>query len=160
MAQYLFLMLTVILAQPVLAQDDDTKIAIMPFVNNTGDQSYDGICVGFSESITTILSSAGDFQFIERLQIDKAITEQDFQMSDQVDEKTVQELGKILGVEFVVVGSLQKLKGTFRVNARRMRVEDGILEEAVKITGTEEELFDLQDKIGEQLLQAFEQNKD
>lgn len=159
MKQFIFLMVMTFLIQPVMAQDSDTKIAIMPFVNNTGDPSYDGICVGFSESITTILSSAGGFQFIERLQIDKAITEQDFQMSDQVDEETVQELGKILGVEYIVVGSLQKLKDSFRINARRMRVEDGVLEEAVKITGTENELFDLQDQVGEQLLNAFKKQK-
>ncbi len=148
-------LVVVILCGPVIFAQDKPKIAVVPFKNNTGVKDYDGIAVGIGESITTVLSGSGKFDFIERIQMDKAIQEQDFQMTDHVDPKTVQEIGKILGVQYMIIGDLQKIKDKFRINARRMRVEDGKLEEAVSVTGIEDELFDMQDAIARKLDERF-----
>lgn len=139
-----------------LQAQNKTKIAVVPFKNNTGLKDYDAIAVGIGESVTTIMAGSGKFDFIERIQIDKALQEQDFQMSDNVNPQTVQEIGKVLGVEYMIIGDLQKIKDKFRINARRMRVEDGKLEEAVNITGVEDELFDMQDAIGRKLEAKFD----
>jgi adenylate cyclase len=150
-----FLLIAVVLCGNMNFAQERIKIAVVPFKNNTGNKYYDGITVGIGESVTTILAGSGKFDFIERIQIDKALQEQDFQMSDNVDPKTVQEIGKVLGVQYMIIGDLQKIKDKFRINARRMRVEDGKLEEAVSVVGIEEELFDMQDAIGKKLEEKF-----
>jgi TolB-like protein len=153
--KFLFLLSSLLLCGNMLFAQEKMKVAVVPFKNNTGNKDYDPIAVGIGESVTTVLAGSGKFDFIERIQIDKALQEQDFQMSDNVDPITVQEIGKILGVQYMIVGDLQKIKDKFRINARRMRVEDGKLEEAVSVVGIEEELFDMQDAIGKKLEEKF-----
>ncbi len=137
--------------------NEKIRVAVVPFKNNTGSKDFDPIAAGIGESIISHLSGLRKFKFIERMQMDKAMKEQDFQMSDQVDAGSVQEAGKILGVEYIFIGDLQKFKDRLRINARRMRVEDGKLEEAVSAEGPEDDLFDLQDEIGEKLKDLFEE---
>ncbi len=144
----------------VFSQSKDSskiRIAIVPFKNNTGEKSLDQICTSVGESIVSHLSGLKKFHFIERIQMDKALTEQNFQMTDLVNPENVQQAGKILGVEYIIIGDVQKYKDRFRINARRMRVEDGKLEEAVSAEGPEDDLFDLQDEIGEKFKELFEE---
>ncbi|HNI12647.1 MAG TPA: CsgG/HfaB family protein, partial [bacterium] len=129
-------------ALPAYAQPDTTeqnltrtRMAVVPFKNNTGSKQFEIITAGIAESITTALSGSGKFDFVERLQVDKALSEQDFQMTDLVDSKTVQSMGAILGVEYIIIGDLQKIGTRFRINARRMRVSDGKLAESASASG-------------------------
>ncbi|HMV25736.1 MAG TPA: CsgG/HfaB family protein [bacterium] len=154
-------------ALPAYAQPDTTeqnltrtRMAVVPFKNNTGSKQFEIITAGIAESITTALSGSGKFDFVERLQVDKALSEQDFQMTDLVDSKTVQSMGAILGVEYIIIGDLQKIGTRFRINARRMRVSDGKLAESASASGEEDDLFDMQDEVAEKLIEQFEQRNE
>ncbi|HNO10609.1 MAG TPA: CsgG/HfaB family protein [bacterium] len=149
-------------AKPDTTQHGQTKtrMAVVPFKNNTGSKQFEVITAGIAESITTVLSGSGKFDFIERLQVDKALSEQDFQMTDLVDPKTVQSMGAILGVEYIIIGDLQKIGTRFRINARRMRVSDGKLAESASASGEEDDLFDMQDEVAEKLIEQFEQRNE
>ena len=65
-----------------------------------------------SDMLTTALVKSGRFQMVERNKIDRVIKEQNFQMSDLVDNSKAIEVGKLLGAEAVVFGSITSVSQT------------------------------------------------
>jgi len=59
-----------------------------------------------SDMLTTSLVKTSRFEIVERNKIDKVFKEQNFGMSGMVDESSAAEVGKILGAEYVVFGSI------------------------------------------------------
>ena len=78
---------------------------------------------GISEMFMTYFRPAG-YTMIERAQIDKVISEQQFQRSNITDNQAVQ-LGKILNASIVVLGKVSKLGGDFQVDVRAVDVQSG-----------------------------------
>lgn len=61
---------------------------------------------GISDLLVQQLVTDGKFSLIERNAIDKILNEQNFSNSDRVDSSTAAKIGKILGVDAVVMGSI------------------------------------------------------
>lgn len=78
---------------------------------------------GISEMFMTYFRPAG-YTMIERAQIDKVISEQNFQRSNITDNQAVQ-LGKILNASVVVLGKVSKLGGQYQVDVRAVNVQYG-----------------------------------
>ena len=78
-----------------------------------------------SEELITKLFSTGNYEVIERLLLNKIIAEHKLQFQGIVDPKSAKELGKILGVDAIVSGTIADLGKSFRVNARVISTETG-----------------------------------
>lgn len=78
---------------------------------------------GISEMFMTYFRPSG-YTLIERAQIDKVISEQNFQRSNITDNQAVQ-LGKILNASVVILGKVSKLGGQYQVDVRAVNVESG-----------------------------------
>ena len=63
------------------------------------------------------------FTAVDRQQLDLIRTEQDFQLSGWVDEKRAVSIGKILGAQTIVSGSIRKLGDYYRMTIRALDVE-------------------------------------
>lgn len=61
---------------------------------------------GISDLLVQQLVTDGKYSLIERNAIDKILNEQNFSNSDRVDSSTAAKIGKILGVDAVVMGSI------------------------------------------------------
>ena len=70
------------------------------------------------------LNSEG-FSIIERRQLSKVLKEQKLSTTGLIDSKTMQKVGKILGVDALVTGSITDLGNIIEVNARIISVETG-----------------------------------
>lgn len=86
------------------------KIAVLPFDDGSikdrwwGNHFDLGEGVG-DELVTALLNlTPKTFRVIEREQVDKIIQEQDFGASGRVDTRTAAKIGKILGVQYLVMG--------------------------------------------------------
>lgn len=85
------------------------KIAVLPFDDGSiqdrwwDDGSWD-VGKGISDEFVTELLKTNKFRLIEREQIEKVIEEQDFGESGRVDTRSAAKIGKILGVQFLVMG--------------------------------------------------------
>jgi curli biogenesis system outer membrane secretion channel CsgG len=95
------------------------KIAVLPFDDGSiqdrwWDEGHWDVGKGISDEFVTEFLKTNRFRLIEREQIDKIIEEQDFGQSGRVDTKTAASLGKILGVDFLVMGRVTEfsLKST------------------------------------------------
>lgn len=94
--------------EPAPAQDK-VRIAVMNFENNSS-WSYWGGYLGeaAADEFVTQLFQSGRFSVIEREQINAILAEQDFGQSGRVNPTQAAELGRILGVQVIVTGSITK----------------------------------------------------
>ena len=95
------------------AQTPKKRIAVMDFEYQTVHQfvyemfgSDVDIGKGIATMLVTDLVKDGTYSLIERQQLDKILGEQNFQVSGRADVSTIVKLGKILGVDAVVIGAI------------------------------------------------------
>jgi curli biogenesis system outer membrane secretion channel CsgG len=61
---------------------------------------------GISDMLVTRLVQDGKYSVIERNALDKILTEQNFSNSDRADSTTAAKIGRILGVDAIIIGSI------------------------------------------------------
>ena len=103
------------------------KVAVLPFSYTDRRESDDGVVV--SERLITRMTQENKLDVVERNLLEKVMEELKLQYSGSVDESSIKSLGKILGVEAVVTGTLTPQSGgMLEINARVIRTETaGIL---------------------------------
>ncbi len=82
--------------------------------------AFPGIAKGTSDIMVNSLVNEGTYSVIERSQIESILAEQDLGASGRVDASTAAEIGKVLGVDAVIVGTVtqfdvQEKRSGFRV---------------------------------------------
>lgn len=101
-------MAAVFAVTPAAAQEDaKPRIAVVDF-RNTSSWHYWGPQLGqaAAEELTTQLVQAGDFTVVERSRLQSLLQEQDLGQSGRVDASTAAEIGRLLGVQAIVTGSI------------------------------------------------------
>jgi len=106
-------------------------IAVADFVNDDGKISKLGRYM--AEKLTPYFTRSDQFQVLERALIDQVIAEQQFQVSAFVDESSTREIGKLLGAETIVAGTISELNDAFYFNAKVVKVSSGKLLTAVDV---------------------------
>jgi curli biogenesis system outer membrane secretion channel CsgG len=61
---------------------------------------------GVADIVINLLVEDGTYRVIERRALENVLAEQDFSQSDRADPSTAARLGKLLGVDAIVVGSI------------------------------------------------------
>ncbi|MCM1981586.1 CsgG/HfaB family protein [Lyngbya confervoides] len=93
---------------------EKTRIAVLNFDTATVSQSglryglYDesGASKGISNLLTNELVKEGSYILIERSRVEAVLAEQNFGQSGRVEPSTAAQIGRILGVDAVVIGSI------------------------------------------------------
>lgn len=102
------------------------KIAVLPFSYVDRHPSSDGAVI--SEKLITRIANEGDLEIVERSLLAKVLEELKLQHSGIVDEASIKGLGKILGVEAVVAGTLTRLRdGSLEINSRLIKTESAAI---------------------------------
>lgn len=79
-----------------------------------------------SESLTDELLKLGSVQVMERSQMDRVLAEQGFQQTGVCDgTQCAVEMGKVLGIDAVVLGTVGKIGETYTISTRLVDVETG-----------------------------------
>jgi adenylate cyclase len=113
------------------------SIVVLPFTNLSNDPSQDYFADGITENLTTDLSRVRDSFVIAR---NTAFTFKD----KNIDAK---EIGKELGVRYVLEGSVQRDQNRVRVNAQLIDSESGSHLWADRFEEDVADLFKLQDRV-------------
>lgn len=83
------------------------RIAVVGFENNTSSKVWgDRLGEAAADELTTQLVRSGHFTVVERSQIQKILDEQHAGQSGAIDPATAAEVGKILGAQVVLLGSI------------------------------------------------------
>lgn len=93
--------------QALVAQSDKPRLAVLAFQNNTTSNIFgDKLGDAASDEFTTQLVKTGQFSVVERQQISAILAEQGLGASGAVDPATAAKVGKLLGAQLVLVGSI------------------------------------------------------
>jgi curli biogenesis system outer membrane secretion channel CsgG len=119
--------LTLTLSGPVFAQAKNTRpqIAVLDFdfaaVENWWG-TYD-IGKGIADQLVNALVEDGSFRVIERKKLATILGEQDFAASGRADPSaaTMAKIGKVLGVKYILVGSITKFSTEKRGGGVRVK---------------------------------------
>jgi curli biogenesis system outer membrane secretion channel CsgG len=103
--------LVILLSLPTFAQKK--RVAILNFDYGTVQSSSSAIFgqnidvgKGISDMLVEKLVEDGKYSVIERNALDKVLAEQNFSNSDRADPTTAAKIGRILGVDAVILGSV------------------------------------------------------
>ena len=96
---------------PVSGQENLYRVAVLPFDDGSIDERWWGdydVGSGVADVLVTSMLNLEPkrFRLIERDQINRVLAEQDFGTSGRVDAKSAAAIGKILGVQFLVIGKV------------------------------------------------------
>jgi len=108
------------------------KIAVLDFKSLLAPEQL-GIAV--AEILRTELGAIGNHTVIERGMLKQLLEEQAFQSSGTVDSETAVKIGKLVGANMVVAGSIIKTGDVYTINSRFIEVETGIVKIGKNIRG-------------------------
>src|SRR5215210_1009117 len=106
-----------------MAARQKTTVAVVEFTDLQGNVTDFGRFL--AEELVTRLGDMEKFRVIERQLLTKIITEQKLSLTGVVDPASAKQLGKILGVDAIVSGTMTNLAQSVRVNARLISTETG-----------------------------------
>lgn len=94
---------------PANAEDTRYRVAVMPFddgsIEHWWGKDWD-VGKGVADELLTELFKLNTFRLVEREQIERIIKEQDFGQKGRVDTRTAAKIGKILGVQYFIMGKV------------------------------------------------------
>jgi adenylate cyclase len=125
---------------------DKPSLAVLPFQNMSGDPDQEYFTDGIVEDIITALSGVRSFSVIAR------------NSSFTYKGKTVnvKQVGRELGVRYVLEGSVRKAGNRVRINGQLVETESGAHVWAHRYDGDLDDVFALQDEITAQVVTAVE----
>jgi len=85
------------------------RVSVMDFEFGTVQRWWDGnwdIGKGISDLLVDRLLSEGTFSVIERRKLDTVLAEQNFSTSERADSSSAARIGKVLGVNAIILGSV------------------------------------------------------
>ena len=129
-------------------------VAVIPFFNIAGDAADEWIGAGIAESVMADLRDIPGLSVIGReviLEARRSLGEAPDSSPDSSNERVAMDLGRGLGVTWLVAGGYQRVGDRIRITARLVDVVSGSVIRTAKIDGAVSELFSLQDLIVSQL---------
>jgi TolB-like protein/class 3 adenylate cyclase len=125
---------------------DKPSIAVLPFQNMSGDPEQEYFADGMVEEIITALSRIRWLFVIAR--------NSSFTYKGQAID--VKQVGRELGVRYVLEGSVRKARGRVRITAQLIEAETDAHLWAERFDGSLEEIFDLQDNVASNVAGVIE----
>lgn len=103
----LIMIILISLALPTWGAEKLYRIAVLPFDDGSIKERWWGgweVGKGVADELVTALMDTHRFRVIEREQIKKILQEQDFGAAGRIDPGSAAKIGKILGVQLLVMG--------------------------------------------------------
>lgn len=125
---------------------DKPSIAVLPFTNMSGDSGQEYIADGIAENIIACLSKISEMFVISR----------NSSFVYKGKSVKIQEVGRNLGVHYVLEGSVQKAGERVRIIAQLIDAKTGHHLWAERYDRSMEDFFNLQDEITQEIVTALQ----
>lgn len=119
----------------IIIAGEKVKIAILEFQPLNEEARKDNLGKIFTEVLTTSFVKSEAFKIIEREQLHKVLKEIELTQSGIIDTSNAKIIGKMVGANAIVVGSVTKITNDMRLDIRIVDVESGIILTAEKTEG-------------------------
>ena len=131
-------------AQPI-AEIPAKSVAVLPFVNESGDRDQQYFSDGLSEDLITTLSQFAGLKVISR--------DSSFRFRNSTDGSAT--IGEKLGVAHLLEGSVQRAASEVRISAELVNASDGSTLWSQRYDRPYKDLFALQDDITKSVAEAL-----
>ena len=124
----------------------EASVAVLNFANITGNAADDWIGQGIAESLTSDLTRIGSVAVVAReriFELQRSLSE----LGRAVDNRQAIEMGRRLGASFAISGGYQRLGARIRITAQAVDISSGRQRATVKVDGRLDDLFELQDRL-------------
>ena len=110
------ILLSILFTTSLFAKDIIAVLDLETIGLNSGEATI------LTQRLTTKLISIGQYEVVERANMDKILKEQKFQKSGCTDSECAVEIGQLLNTDFIVMGSVNKFGSTWTLDARLIDV--------------------------------------
>ena len=124
---------------------DKPSIAVLPFQNMSGDPEQEYFADGMVEDIITAFS---------RIELLFVIARNSSFVFKGTSHKAIREIGRVLGVRYVLEGGVRKSGNRVRLTAQLIDSLNGSHVWADRFDGDLDDVFELQDRITQEILMA------
>jgi TolB-like protein/Flp pilus assembly protein TadD len=125
---------------------DKPSLAVLPFQNMSGDPEQEYFADGIAEDVLTTLSKIQELLVIAR--------NSSFVFKGQT--RDIREIGRMLGVRYVLEGSVRKAGNRVRLTAQLIDSQTGGHVWGDRFEGDLDDVFELQDRITQDIAAALE----
>jgi non-specific serine/threonine protein kinase len=132
----------------------ETAVAVLNFANITGNPADDWIGQGIAETLTADLTRIQSVAVVSRERIFELQRNLNG-LGRDIDEGQAIDLGRRLGASVTVSGAYQRMGERIRITSQAIDVSNGQQRATVKIDGRLEDLFDLQDRLVNELAEGL-----
>jgi TolB-like protein len=129
---------------------DKPRVAILYFDISSNDPEQQVLKKGLAEMLITDVSADPHITVVERNRLEEVVKELELQQTAKIDQSTAQRMGKLLGAQYLITGSLISQKSAGRLDAHLVRVETGEVTAAAQ--GVKDgDIFEAESKLAEKL---------
>jgi len=128
------------------AGKDKKSIAVLPFDDISPGKQNEYLADGMTEELIMALSQNKQLRVIARTSV----------MKYKEQTKDVRDIGRELGISYVVEGSVRRYEDQLRVTAQLIDTEDGSHLWAEKFDGQLNDIFDFQERVAGEVTSALE----
>jgi serine/threonine protein kinase/tetratricopeptide (TPR) repeat protein len=124
----------------------EKSIAVLPFTNMSADADNAFFSDGLTEEIITDLSGVKALR----------VTSRNSSMQFKATTKAPREIGRTLGVRYLLTGSVRKAGTALRITAQLVDAEKDTPLWADKYSGTMDDVFDVQERVSRAIVAALQ----
>jgi len=128
------------------AAETGPSVAVLPFVNMSGDANNEYFSDGLTETLLHMLAQLPDLRVAARTS----------SFAFKGKDTGIEEISKILGVAHVLEGSVQKSGNRVRITAQLIRGKDGFHVWSQNYDRTLDDIFAIQDEIANDVANALD----
>ncbi|KQU77270.1 adenylate cyclase [Ensifer sp. Root31] len=125
---------------------DQPSVAVLPFINVSGDRDHDHLAEGLTDDLITELSKVSGLFVIARHSV--------FAMKDNASK--IQDVAAELGVHYILEGTLQRADQRLRINVKLIDAMSGLSLWAERYDRQYADLFAVQDDVIGKIIAALE----
>ena len=128
------------------AASSEKSIAVLPFTNMSADADNEFFSDGLTEELITDLAGVKALR----------VTSRNSSMQFKATTKAPREIGRVLGVRFLLTGSVRKAGNALRIAAQLVDAEHDAPLWAEKYSGTMDDVFDVQERVSRAIVNALQ----
>ncbi len=149
---YKYLLLLILISFSLNAQ---ITVVIAAFENNSGGFNLDYWEKAIPDFLTSELSKSDKIVIVERNKLDKVLEEQALVLSGVLDSSNVQQVGKLLGAQFIIQGTINQTNSKTRIDVNIIKVKTGEVKNEKAIATDENHLEEMTQLLGNNIIKVL-----
>lgn len=131
-------------------------VAVLYFENATNKPELDVMRKGLADMLVTDLVSWDGVSVVERARLEEVLGELKLQQSKAFDAKTAVKVGKLMGAQYQLYGSMVMNGRDLVVDAKLLKVQDGSVALATRAQADQDKVFDLEQDLAQKIIGAID----